>query len=232
MSDDERYDPPHAIRRQMQKITHVTLNEQARMNIRESLMSGVFGPGEVLTIRGLAAELGISATPIREALKTLVAEGVLVTLPNRSIAVPVMTREQFQELRMIRVALEGLCVELAAPRIGAGMLQTLEAQHREMAAAVESGNVREYMRLNEAFHLNIYRAAERDTLLGYIENLWLRVGPYMTLLFKPAGFYGEATQAHGRILAALTARDGAAAREAVQHDINAAAQHLLAQFDA
>jgi len=231
MSDGDNEGTAPSLRRQMQKITHVTLNEQARLNIRESLMSGAFSPGEVLTIRGLAGDFGISATPIREALKSLVAEGVLVTLPNRSIAVPTMTQEQFQELRMIRVALEGLCVELAAPRISGNMLRRLTAQHRRMVAAVESADVREYMRLNEAFHLDIYRAAERDTLLGYIENLWLRVGPYMTLLFKSTDFFGGATHAHGRILEALTARDAVAAKEAVQHDINAAAECLLAQFE-
>lgn len=215
----------------MQKISHSTLNEKAYGEIKQSLMSGVFLPGEVLTIRGLANDFGISATPIREALKSLVAEGALVTLSNRSIAVPTMTREQFQELRMIRVALEGLCVELATPRVRGHLLRTLTAQHRKMAAAVEGDNVRDYMRLNEAFHLNIYQAAERETLLGYIENLWLRVGPYMTLLFKSAGFYQEATLAHGRILEALTERDAVAAKEAVQQDINAAAQYLLTQFE-
>lgn len=216
---------------QMQKIMHHTLHEQARLNIRESLMSGLFAPGEVLTIRGLASDLGISATPIRDALKSLAAEGVLVTLPNRSIAVPTMKREQFQELRMIRVALEGLCAELAAPRMSEETLRTLAAQHRQMEDSIRSGSVRDYMQLNEAFHRTIYQAAERDTLLGYIENLWLRVGPYLTLLFRSADFHGEATQAHARILEALKAGNAIGARQAVQHDINAAAGYLLAQFE-
>lgn len=214
----------------MQKIVRSTLNEKAYTEIRRSISSGMFLPGETLTIRRLANDYGISATPIRESLKVLVAEGALVTLSNRSIVVPTMTGEKFEELRLIRVALEGLCAELAAPRIRGHLLRTLAAQHRRMEVAVESDDVREYMRLNEAFHFNIYRAAGRDTLFAYIENLWLRVGPYMTLLFDSAGFYHEATLCHGRILAALTARDPVAAKATVQDDINAAAQYLAARF--
>ena len=90
--------------------------------------------------------------------------------------------------------------------------------------------LREYMRLNEEFHFSIYRAAGRDTLFAYIENLWLRVGPYMTLLFDSVEFYQLASVCHGRILAALAARDPVAAKATVQDDINAAAHHLAAQF--
>jgi DNA-binding GntR family transcriptional regulator len=214
----------------MQKIIHSTLNEKAYAEIKRSIMSGMFLPGQTLTIRGLADDYGISATPIREALRGLVAEGALVTLSNRSIMVPTMTGGKFEELRLIRVALEGLCAELAAPRIRGHLLRSLAAQHLRMEAAVASDDVRDYMRLNEEFHFNIYRAAGRDTLFAYIENLWLRVGPYMTLLFKSSGFYEEATLAHGRILDALRARDAVAAREAVQADIDGAARHLVAQF--
>ncbi|MGM0562050.1 MAG: GntR family transcriptional regulator [Pseudomonadota bacterium] len=218
-------------KRNMNKISHTTLNEKAQIELKKYLMSGAFMPGEVLTIRGLANEFGISATPMREALKSLIAEGALIIQSNRSIAVPTLTREQFQELRMIRVALEGLCGELATLRIHDNLICTLNIQHAQMSAAVDNNNVHDYMHLNKAFHLTLYQAAQCDTLLSYIENLWLRVGPYMTLLFKSDSFYKEATLAHEQILKALSAGNATAVREAVQQDIDNAAQHLLTQLE-
>ncbi|HTN97495.1 MAG TPA: GntR family transcriptional regulator, partial [Nordella sp.] len=75
----------------MSKIEHQTLNDRAYSEIRKGLITGRFQPGQVLVIRTLAEIYGISTTPVREALQRLVAERLLIMLPNRSIAVPDLT---------------------------------------------------------------------------------------------------------------------------------------------
>ena len=90
----------------MSKIEHQTLNDRAYGEIRKGLISSRFQPGQVLVIRNLAETYGISTTPVREALQRLVAERLLVLLPNRSIAVPSLSAKKFAELARIRCAIE------------------------------------------------------------------------------------------------------------------------------
>ena len=101
------------------------LQDQLYQNIRSGLLSGRFQPGERLKIRDLAAEWGTSPMPVRAALQRLVAEGALEGEAQRSLRVPAMTRERFEQLLPVRINLEGLAVELAAARITATELANL-----------------------------------------------------------------------------------------------------------
>src|SRR5262247_1561605 len=110
----------------MARLEHQTLNDRAYAALKKGLMSGQFRPGQVLTIRQLASEYGISATPVREALQRLVAERSLELLHNRSIGVPILTRETLLELRGVRCLLEGLAGELATPNFTEADIARLE----------------------------------------------------------------------------------------------------------
>ncbi len=91
-----------------------TLNEEVYEELKQALISGKIAPGSTMTIRSLAQSFGISIMPVREALRRLVAEHVLVLLPNRSVALPVFTPERFHEITRIRTSLEGLAAEEGA----------------------------------------------------------------------------------------------------------------------
>src|SRR6476659_3132276 len=95
-------------------LADTSLRSQVYESLREALTAGRFLPGQKLTFRFVADALGVSLTPVREALRRLVAEGAFEMQPNRSVRVPLMTREKILELRDIRMALEGLAVEKAA----------------------------------------------------------------------------------------------------------------------
>jgi DNA-binding GntR family transcriptional regulator len=94
-----------------------TLSTHVERGIREALMAGRFQPGERLNIRALATMLGTSATPVREAMSRLAAEGAIDMVPNQSVRVPEFSRERFEELKLIRMAVEGLAAEQAAVSI-------------------------------------------------------------------------------------------------------------------
>src|ERR1044072_9457936 len=104
---------------EMPKLQRNTLNEEVYQQLKQALMTGRISPGSTMTIRSLAASFGISPMPVREALRRLVAEHVLVLLPNRSVSLPVITRERFREITRIRTSLEGLAAEEATPLIAA-----------------------------------------------------------------------------------------------------------------
>src|SRR3990167_9023919 len=134
------------------------LQDQLYQRIREGLLAGRFQPGERLKIRDLAAEWGTSPMPVRAALQRLVAEGALEGEPQRSVRVPAMTRERYQQLLPVRISLEGLAVELATARIGAAELAALQACIARMESALERRYVQAYLSENSQFHLSLYQA--------------------------------------------------------------------------
>ena len=124
----------------MLQIDRETLNDRAYGALKQNLISGQFVPGQVLVIRKLAEELGISTTPIREALQRLVAERILELQQNRSVAVPRLATATFRELVRIRSALEGLAVEMAVDDVGPAELKQLRKGIAGMDKAIAAND--------------------------------------------------------------------------------------------
>lgn len=211
----------------MLKLEHQTLNDRAYAALKKGLISGRFQPGQVLTIRQLASEYGISATPVREALQRLVAERSLELLRNRSIGVPILTREKFVELRRVRCLLEGLTGELAAPHFKGSDIARLERMIDEIDRDIAEKDVAGYLRRNEKFHFLIYERAQSPLTLRIIQDLWTQAGPFFNCLFEDSSYVCEANEGHQRILAALKRGDPAAVRRSIVWDISEAAESLM-----
>ncbi|MGH6807118.1 MAG: GntR family transcriptional regulator [Ensifer adhaerens] len=203
------------------------LQEQLYQRIRAGLLAGRFQPGERLKIRDLAAAWGTSPMPVRAALQRLVAEGALEGEPQRSVRVPPMTAERFQQLLQVRLALEGLAVESAAARIGADELAVLRGCLERMDGALERREMQAYRNDNSRFHLSLYRACANPVLLRMIEALWLQVGPFFSRLFTQAELPLRLNDFHEDCLKALQAGDGKAARAAMERDLIYFGQFLL-----
>ena len=154
------------------------LQQQLYQNLRQALLSGRFQPGERLKIRDLADEWGTSPMPVRAALQRLVAEGALEGEPQRSLRVPLMTRERFLQILQIRQSLEGLAVEDGVPRLQGADIEVLQACTEAMEEAVRRRDVQAYLEHNSRFHLTLYRACGNPTLLRMIEALWLQLGSW------------------------------------------------------
>ncbi len=203
------------------------LQDQLYQQLRDALLAGRFRPGERLKIRDLAAEWGTSPMPVRAALQRLVAEGALESEPQRSVRVPAMTRERFQQLFQVRLSLEGLAVELAAARIGAAEIELLRGCIARMETALEQRNVQAYLDDNSLFHLTLYRACANPILLRMIESLWLQVGPFFNRLFTEADLSLRLNDFHEQAFTALEAGDGKAARAAMEQDLSFFGEYLL-----
>lgn len=203
-----------------------TLQEQIYRQLRDRLMSGVFRPGQPMSTRSIAAAVGASVMPVRDALRRLETEKALVPGPNRTLMVPRLTVADLAEIRDIRVVLEGLAVERAASAIEPRVLTAVETACRDMEAAVAAADVEAYLRANWAFHNAIYRARGETLLTGIIESLWARMGPYIRVAAVDERHFHRAMAAHHAILEALRHGDGAAARAAIERDIRGAARDL------
>jgi DNA-binding GntR family transcriptional regulator len=196
-----------------------TLQERAYRRICDLILDGEIAPGQVITIQNLAGVFGVSAMPVREALKRLTAAGALSLITGRSIGIPRLSLERLADLRRVRLSVEGLATEWAAELIEPNELSRLRKQCALLSRASTAENVRDYLRANRAFHFVIYNAARSPTLVAMIETLWLQIGPYLNLL-RGSGNYVASNATHQAIFEALTAHDAKAASKALRADIN------------
>ncbi len=202
----------------------VTKGAQAYEQIKQAILEAKFRPGAVLSIRVLAASLGTSTMPVREAVTRLITERALEPLPNRGLRVPILTEEEAQDVLRARYVLEGLAVELAAPRISRAEIANLEKCESTIEDALKAAQIRHAVRANIQFHLTIYRASGSATLISLIEALYLRYAPkmYTNMELLPGGHRSRARfvhDHHGAIIAALRKGAPKEARSALERDL-------------
>jgi DNA-binding GntR family transcriptional regulator len=215
----------------LQPVESGTLGQRVYHQLRDFLTVGGVQPGEKITLRQLTQACGTSLMPVREAVQRLAAEGALEVLPNRAIRVPIMTKAGVREILRIRLMLEGLAVEEAAARIQPAAIAQLEELNatfiREMRRREDSAQL---FRVNKEFHFTMYRAAEMPVLLGVIENMWLRIGPFLHFSLGVRG--REATRkfapdSHNDMIRAMRERNGALGRAALESDLAGAVNMIL-----
>jgi len=209
-----------------------TLRDRAYEGLRDLLIAGQLAPGEKLSVRQLAAGLGVSPMPVREAVHRLVAERALEVQPQSAVRVPLMTRGHFIELTTIRINLEGMAAQVAAGKITAIELARVRRYHERFrdSARRAKPNPSVVIRANQQLHFAIYQCARMPMLLLLIQTLWLRIGPVLIfdLRSSPRRLHTLAAhKCHERLVAALEHRDGNAARRALVCDIESAAAYIL-----
>lgn len=212
-------------------ITPEPLHEKAYNSLRTALRTGRFRPGHPMTIRGLGKELGVSATPVREALQRLIASQALKVLPNRTVIVPPLTRERCEEITKIRLRLEGLAGREAVGRITDQAVKRLVSRKNRMERAIKDRNLASYLQNNEEFHSIIYGAAQMPFLDRVIDLAWLQVGPWFNLLAVEGNFYENANASHELLIERLIARDADGVEAAIQQDIRQAVSHITEFLD-
>jgi DNA-binding GntR family transcriptional regulator len=200
------------------KTPGALLHTNVHQELRRRFVTGQVMPGSTLSTRGLALELGVSQTPVREALSRLAAEGAVQIRSKRKIVVPPMTAERFSDLLRCRELLEPEAAAAALPYIDTTRLRKLKVVDDSIGKALTSGDVNAYMAGNFNFHFLIYSAQPRRTLLQLIETLWLQFGPFMRVVY---GRFGTAnlTDQHELMLRAMRAHDAVRLKRALRADI-------------
>ncbi len=219
--------PTNSSLQELEPVEHTTLGDHAYQQLRQVLMSGRFEPGQKLTLRGLSAQLAISPTPIREALRRLAAERGIEIAPNRFIRIPVMTSNELRELRDIRTSLEGLATERAVALLSAeeiAVLRKCDATIRKLRG--KKGAVKSIVGTIQQFHFTIYRGSDMPSLVRLIESLWLRTAPYVNLLFPHYSEF-ERGNLRGMILTAVERGDAVSARRLMEADIGGALDYII-----
>jgi DNA-binding GntR family transcriptional regulator len=195
--------------------------DQAYETIRSWLLEGRWQPGEIISTYALSELLGLSRSPIQEALKRLEQEGLVEIIPQVGCRILVPTSEDVAEVFTIRAVLEGLAAERAATEITQEELGELRQILAASEEAAQARDGKRYEALNRAFHSAIVRAARMPRLEKLLRNLWM-LGRYQ---LASVPFLGQraplSLQEHREILKALEDRDPKRARETLEAHLRA-----------
>ncbi len=185
------------------KLERRSLGDQVTDIVRAMITAGELKPGQRIVAKRLAAQIGASRTPVREALHRLEQEKLVARREQGGYEVRPLTPREVKEASGIRAALESYAVELATGRIGPRELERLEKNLADFARALERGDGRRLVELNTAFHQTLYRAADSELLLHFIGELATVLHRMRTALLSDPGAARRSLKDHQRMLEAI-----------------------------
>ena len=182
-----------------------TMQETIADSLRTAIVQGMLKPGERLDQTELANLFGISRVPVREALRTLEAEGLVTVYPYRWAEVSVLSPDEIKEIYQIRANLEAMALRLAIPKLNEELFQELQAILAEMVEALDEPV--SWASLNRRFHQTLYLASGRARLCNIIEMLRNTVQPYVVTDVSLPGRAQAALGEHRELLRHCQERD-------------------------
>jgi DNA-binding GntR family transcriptional regulator len=177
--------------------------------LHDMIREGELRPGDKVKEQALCARFGVSRTPLREALKVLASEGLVILAPNRGASVAQITRQEIDELFPIMGSLEALAGELACANIDDGGIERIRKMHDQMVKHYEKRQEGPYLKLNRAIHEAIFAAAGNSMLTQLYQTMLVRTHSVRFTAKKSPARWREAVDDHIQMMAALEARDGA-----------------------
>jgi DNA-binding GntR family transcriptional regulator len=191
-------------------------------DIRKEVSSGILKPGDQLEVTALAERFGVSRTPIREAIRTLVESGVLETRPRKGSFVRVLSAKQLLDLFQVAAELEGMACRLAALSLTKDNVEAIESGLAKCTQAAEFQNNVEYAMANLDFHTAIHNASGNDWLIEQLRQLQINLNSYRTMPYEIRGRLKKSTDEHKIICDAILSGDG-------EHACNLMRDHMMLQ---
>ena len=186
--------------------------------LRDLVLFGDLAPGQAVTIQGLTGRLEAGMTPVREAIRRLIAEGALEFQGNRRVSVPLLSADNISELILARQWLDPHLTLRATERATLDDLDRLAGLDSALDAAISKGDLRAYLELNYRVHKTIYDIADAPILADLANGLWLRFGPSLRVVCGRMGTQNLPDK-HKDMLDAMHARDAEAAARAIREDV-------------
>lgn len=181
--------------------------------LREAILKGELLPGERLMEIQLASKLGVSRTPIREAIRMLEQEGLAVTMPRKGAEVARMTLKDMEDVLEVREALDELAAQIACDKITKEQLAVLKKTKEEFVTSIEDGDVKKLAEADVRFHDVIYNSTDNTKLVTLLNNLREQMYRYRIEYLKNPDNYPGLLKEHDDIVEALEARDKAKVTE-------------------
>ncbi|NLT94961.1 MAG: GntR family transcriptional regulator [Clostridia bacterium] len=207
------------------------LREIVFETLRDAIINQVLRPGERLMEIQLAEELGVSRTPVREAIRKLELEGLVVMLPRRGAYVAGISMKDILEVFEVRAALEALAASLAAERITDEELDEMERQLVKETEETEANNLRNIVEIDTTFHDLLYKAARNERLVNFVNLLQEQLHRFRSASLARPGRSKTALEEHRKILEAIAARDAKLAERLAREHIENAEQAMLLSLE-
>ncbi len=198
---------------------YLPLRDVVFNTLREAILKGELQPGERLMELQLASKLGVSRTPIREAIRMLEQEGLAVTMPRKGAEVARMTLKDMEDVLEVRDALDELAAQIACERMTAEQMQTLRDTKKEFEELLESGDVKKIADVDVRFHDIIYEATDNARLVSLLGNMREQLFRYRVECLKNPENYPALIAEHNDIVSALEARDKERVTEAMHKHV-------------
>lgn len=209
---------------QVSSIKRTSLHEELTERLRAMIIEGVLVAGEKVPEKNLCDQLGVSRTPMREALKVLAAENLLTLEPNRGARVRAITVESLEEVFPIMGAFEALAGELACKNITDAQISDIKKSHRKMIKHYHENDLPGYFRYNQRIHEAIMLAAGNPTLSTMHQSVAVSIRRARYQANMNTERWQQAVQEHENIIMALEIKDG-------QLLGNILKQHLMNKFE-
>lgn len=176
--------------------------------LRDMILNGELRPGDKIHEQGLCVRFGVSRTPLREALKVLASEGLVILTPNRGAMIARISDKEIDELFPIIGALEALAGEAACAAITPAQMKRLQAMHDEMVKHYNNNRSVPYLKLNQKIHATLFEIAGNAELTQLYNTLIVRTHAARFVAKKSPERWREAVEDHELMMQALDARDG------------------------
>ena len=197
----------------MEPKFEVTMNEYLPLRdvvfntLRQAILRGELKPGERLMEIQLANKLGVSRTPIREAIRKLELEGLVLMIPRKGAEVAEITEKNLRDVLEVRCALEELAVQLACDRIDKQGIHKLQLAAKNFASVLDSEDITKIAEADVAFHDIIYMATENQRLIQLLNNLREQMYRYRIEYLKKKEYYPRLLAEHQDIIQAIANRE-------------------------
>lgn len=203
-----------------------TLQQVVHQQLCHLILQGKIEPGQSVTVAILSEALNVSPMPVREAISRLMASGALTTVSGRSIGVPRLSLDDFEDLRKVRIETECVALRWAIEHRDDAFLEKLNELYAQLVEAEKSADNPGFINLNYQFHFTIYEQAGSPILLRMIQDLWLRISPYFHLL-DAKGHLQISNKTHSELVSAIQSGNIKKAEGALKTDIIKAYEKLV-----
>ena len=209
---------------------YLPLRDVVFNTLREAILRGDLVAGERLMELQLAAKLGVSRTPIREAIRMLEQEGLAITIPRKGAIVAGMTEKDMQDVLEIREALEELSVQVACDKITAEEIEKLQKNMKNFEHSLKSGDLKKMAQADVEFHDVIYQATDNPKLISMLNNLREQMYRYRVEYLKNPENHEQLLKEHEAIYKGIVEKDKAVVTEMIRKHISnqvAVVKHMI-----
>jgi DNA-binding GntR family transcriptional regulator len=215
--------PPEAVVRRIDRaassVVKITRAEELRLQLADEIVRGALPPGAPLDETDIARRFSVSRTPVREALRQLVASGLVEARPHRGAVVARPTIARLTGMFEAMAELEAICAGLAAERMTPIERHQLEAVHEELRVLSHAGNPDRFHDVNERFHNAIYAGSQNAYIAEMTLATRVRVQPFRRAQFRNLGRLAKSHAEHDRVVVAIMRGDKAGAATAMRDHI-------------